>query len=261
MCQVSGCTEPIRVRVRQLCRSHYNRWYRYGDPSFSPMEERATCKICSAPTTKRTTGPRSTYCSAQCRREANKERSAARARELRAERAQQRPPRQCAHCGELFTGHGRLLYCQPRCSRAACHARADQCGETGCERPIRARGLCGMHYNRSRRASGEDASRCVWNDARRDQYHKRRAQKAGTSSSGRSVALVEITARDKNRCHLCRKRVSSKPWPHPLSASLDHVVPLSQGGDHTPENVRLAHLRCNVSKGNRGGNEQLMLIG
>lgn len=42
---------------------------------------------------------------------------------------------------------------------------------------------------------------------------------------------------------------------------MDHVIPLTKGGNHELANVRLAHLRCNVSKGNRGGNEQLLLIG
>lgn len=48
-----------------------------------------------------------------------------------------------------------------------------------------------------------------------------------------------------------------------MSVSLDHVVPLSQGGAHDPANVQLAHLTCNVRKGaqlvERG--EQLMLTG
>lgn len=36
-----------------------------------------------------------------------------------------------------------------------------------------------------------------------------------------------------------------------MSASLDHVVPLSLGGAHTPENTQASHLICNGRKGNR----------
>ncbi|NKT05174.1 hypothetical protein GS485_11095 [Rhodococcus hoagii] len=50
-------------------------------------------------------------------------------------------------------------------------------------------------------------------------------------------------------------------YPHPKSASLDHVIPLSCGGAHDPSNVALAHLACNVAKGDRGGGEQLFLFG
>jgi 5-methylcytosine-specific restriction endonuclease McrA len=75
--------------------------------------------------------------------------------------------------------------------------------------------------------------------------------------------FATIAERDRWRCHLCRKAVSRKlrGTSRPLSPSLDHVVPLSKGGAHDPANVRLAHLRCNLSKGNRGGGEQLSLIG
>lgn len=33
-----------------------------------------------------------------------------------------------------------------------------------------------------------------------------------------------------------------------MSASLDHVVPLSKGGDHTRSNSVVAHLICNIRK-------------
>jgi hypothetical protein len=87
-----------------------------------------------------------------------------------------------------------------------------------------------------------------WNDRRRDNYHRRRATQH-QAATGRPVRLSEIRERDGHRCHICREPVPSAPYPHPLSASLDHVVPLSRGGIHDPDNVRLAHLKCNVEKG------------
>jgi 5-methylcytosine-specific restriction endonuclease McrA len=54
-----------------------------------------------------------------------------------------------------------------------------------------------------------------------------------------------IFARDANRCQYCGKR-----WPtHVLS--LDHVIPRSQGGQSTWENVVCSCLDCNVRKGGR----------
>jgi 5-methylcytosine-specific restriction endonuclease McrA len=39
---------------------------------------------------------------------------------------------------------------------------------------------------------------------------------------------------------------------HPLAFTLDHLIPLSRGGDLTdPANARSAHRRCNSSRGNR----------
>jgi 5-methylcytosine-specific restriction endonuclease McrA len=36
-----------------------------------------------------------------------------------------------------------------------------------------------------------------------------------------------------------------------MSVSLDHVIPLSRGGNHEPGNVQCSHLACNVRKGAR----------
>lgn len=72
----------------------------------------------------------------------------------------------------------------------------------------------------------------------------------------------EVFERDKWRCQVCRHKISPKTkWPHPRSASLDHIIPLSERGPHSRANTRLVCFACNVSRGNRGGNEQLMLIG
>lgn len=256
MCQVSGCTEPIRVLERGLCQAHYNRWYRYGDPLGGP-DEVSECLQCGVPTPKPPVGPRSSYCTRMCRRRAEYQRLKATGYYTERADAQKSANRarisRCQHCdAEMIGARSDAKYCSPKCSR---DGQPKGCATVGCEKPLRAKGLCNYCYRKGR---GEKPP--VWNDARRDAYHRRRALKAGTSN-GKPVRLADIRERDGNRCHLCSKKVSARPWPHPLSASLDHVIPLSLDGEHTPENVRLAHLRCNVEKGNGGGNEQLLLIG
>lgn len=114
---------------------------------------------------------------------------------------------------------------------------------------------------REARASGKAWAQTPWNDRRKNNGHVRRARKRN-ASVGAPVLLAEIAERDGWRCHICRKRVGRKiAWPHPRSASLDHLVPLSKGGSHDPANVCLAHLGCNNSKGNRAVGEQLLLVG
>lgn len=49
-------------------------------------------------------------------------------------------------------------------------------------------------------------------------------------------------------------------FPDPKSPSIDHVVPLAEGGTHDPANLRLTHLGCNARRQARGGNEQLALV-
>lgn len=71
----------------------------------------------------------------------------------------------------------------------------------------------------------------------------------------------EIFSRDKWICQICYKRVNKRyRFPHPMSASIDHVTPVTKGGPHTRQNVVLAHLRCNISKGNRSVIQQQRLF-
>jgi 5-methylcytosine-specific restriction endonuclease McrA len=59
----------------------------------------------------------------------------------------------------------------------------------------------------------------------------------------------EIYQRDKGICQLCHVKINQRlKWPHPFSFSIDHIVPLSQGGEDAPRNVVSVHLRCNLSK-------------
>jgi 5-methylcytosine-specific restriction endonuclease McrA len=45
------------------------------------------------------------------------------------------------------------------------------------------------------------------------------------------------------------------------SPTIDHVIPVSQGGTDDLANLKLAHMICNAKKGKFGGNEQLLLVG
>ncbi len=54
-----------------------------------------------------------------------------------------------------------------------------------------------------------------------------------------------LFARDGNRCQYCGKRFPT------TELSLDHIVPRSQGGTNSWENIVCACIRCNVKKGGR----------
>lgn len=77
-------------------------------------------------------------------------------------------------------------------------------------------------------------------------------RRAAVRISTELVIRAEVYARDEWTCRLCGLSVQADlKWPDPGSPSLDHIVPLSRGGGHTYANVQLAHLRCNLVKGNR----------
>lgn len=91
----------------------------------------------------------------------------------------------------------------------------------------------------------------------REHNQRRRAWKKGAIVE--KFSNLDIYKRDKWKCGICGGKVNKHlKYPHPLSPSLDHIVPLSRGGSHIPENVQLAHLRCNLSKGSKTGFTKLL---
>ena len=240
-CSVEGCAGV--VCARGYCRRHYNLWHKHG--TATPPE--AECMDCGAGL-GRPQG-RSRYRCPACREAYRRTYDAERSRRLTGEgaRRKERVPRDCYVCGEKTppTSHERR-----KCTRCLRDSHSRPCSEPDCERPVRARGVCSMHYKRLMRASGAWEPE-PWSDRRRNNYHARRALKAG-SSSGEPFANSDVFERDGWVCGLCSEPVSPDvAYPDPLSASLDHVVPLSLGGAHSLENVQLAHLSCNVRKGAR----------
>jgi 5-methylcytosine-specific restriction endonuclease McrA len=62
----------------------------------------------------------------------------------------------------------------------------------------------------------------------------------------------EIFKRDDYTCQLCSLPiVMSLIFPHRMSSTIDHIVPLAVGGTHEPANVQAAHFACNAAKGAR----------
>jgi 5-methylcytosine-specific restriction endonuclease McrA len=63
-----------------------------------------------------------------------------------------------------------------------------------------------------------------------------------------------IFARDNNQCQFCGKKFPTS------ELSLDHVIPRSQGGQTTWENIVCACVACNVRKGGRTPREASMAL-
>lgn len=82
----------------------------------------------------------------------------------------------------------------------------------------------------------------------RREKHRRRARKR-TGNRGSSIDLPTVLVRDQYKCGICYKRIPKQyKYPHPLSPSLDHIIPLSKGGSHSWDNVQASHHQCNQKK-------------
>lgn len=67
----------------------------------------------------------------------------------------------------------------------------------------------------------------------------------------------EIWERDGGRCGICRKKIDIQiKWPDRLALAIDHIVPLSKGGEDMPENLQATHAACNGRKNNKGGGQR-----
>ncbi|WP_371612887.1 HNH endonuclease [Streptomyces clavifer] len=77
---------------------------------------------------------------------------------------------------------------------------------------------------------------------------------AGNPRNGRPYRrLVAAQKAHGFPCWLCGHQIGYQlDARHPLSFTLDHLVPLSRGGSLLdPANARSAHRRCNSARGNR----------
>ena len=77
---------------------------------------------------------------------------------------------------------------------------------------------------------------------------------AGNPRNGRPYRRLCTAVRASgDPCWLCGHDIDhTLPATDPWSWTLDHLVPLSKGGDLLdPANARSAHRRCNSARGNR----------
>lgn len=111
--------------------------------------------------------------------------------------------------------------------------------------------ICGRGFQASRRATLYcEMHRGDRGPGRATRYLSHRLRRARLGAPQRAIRLADVYTRDGGVCWICETAVDQElQYPDPFSASLDHVIPLKHGGRHELENVKLAHLRCNVRRG------------
>ena len=66
------------------------------------------------------------------------------------------------------------------------------------------------------------------------------------------IDIADLGRRDAWTCWVCGGAVDAEtPAGSPHAPSVDHVIPRARGGTNDPENLRLAHRRCNGQRGSR----------
>lgn len=121
---------------------------------------------------------------------------------------------ECAECGSLFGSNRKLKYCSAKCKRRSKN-RID---------------------------------------------HLRELRIRTNGKVDRSITLEKLIRKEKNVCYLCGGQCDSNDFiiddrgsfivgrNYP---SIEHVIPVSKGGTHSWDNVKLAHHYCNTIKNDK----------
>jgi|SRR5688572_22180242 len=211
-------------------------------------------------------------------------------RELRRTQTTVRTCRWCAVPVSVTDSTRTVVTCGPSCSQrptqprlvrtcALCHATYGGGGSRYCSTPcaMEAKRQYDRDYNARRPGrvphhvcgcgtvlplSRHKCDPCIQITRRnRKRADKRRRRAIALGVATERYTLAEIAQRDKRTCQLCRKRVAMRQVvPHPKAPTVDHVLPLADGGDDTRANVQLAHFMCNSMK-REHGTQQLALVG
>jgi hypothetical protein len=161
-----------------------------------------------------------------------------------------------AYCRELYHRRRRAAGFQPR-------PKADPNKKHKRQPRRRTCRICSVEYvvgdgwSNGFHCSDSCVTRAKSDRNRRKNVKRRTARREAPSS----YTLHQVAERDGWRCHICRKRVDQRlSGTHKLGPTIDHLIPLSDGGSDDMQNVALAHRSCNCARG-VGGVVQLMLIG
>lgn len=171
----------------------------------------------------------------------------------------------CARCGIAEKRKGSTLYCEP-CAELVAAGKpalarerriryywANRDRVLAAEKGYRSRpetlAIYTARQRKWRKANPERVKRNIaaWNAANPERLatypQTRRARKLdGFIEEVRSLVVLE---RDDGVCGICGGDVD------PFNFHVDHIIPLSLGGEHSYANVQTAHPLCNQTKGNR----------
>ncbi|WP_356948665.1 HNH endonuclease [Mycobacterium sp. TJFP1] len=242
LCDIDGCERPARSQSAALCGTHYTRWIRYGAavaPAPAPRKKRLCIHCGSVVTSGKAT---TKYCS-DCAKK-------------RVWNANPRRPRrgvvetECTYCAAVIRDlQWRNRKCCDECAKSRDWSRTGLKATATCV-------SCGKEARRGAPRKTDQDYMC--RECRRKRPSTPRsvgghlARARLYKAEYEPVDKMRVFERDGWKCGICGEAVDKDlAWPHRASASLDHVVPLSQGGAHTYSNTRCSHLSCNTQRGNR----------
>lgn len=116
---------------------------------------------------------------------------------------------------------------------------------------------CGKHFSTTNKTKKFCSSPCGKTNSQRRKEVIRRKKLKENGFVDFGISIERLMKRDRKTCYLCNgkcdlndRTVDSMGYVTvgPNYPSIDHVTPVSKGGTHTWDNVKLAHHYCNSLK-------------
>lgn len=241
------------------------------------------CEICG----KEFEGRKKKYCSQECVDEARRVRNRERWRENN--KPKEDVIKECEWCGQTYTVPARNAHIARFCSNE-CNSRSkghipwedwleiqrikgqEQCETTKLrkekekQKKIRTVkcGVCGTRFKtlQFNQKTCSEECRKKWKNRR----HDKRINKK--NNIDKDITLATLYKRDKGICYICGEQTDikdiEKHQTYSIAGdkypSIDHVIPLSKGGLHSWNNIRLACRKCNSIKSNNVTDDVLEIL-
>lgn len=259
-CSFDGCEN--KHSSKGFCDKHYRRWKKSGDPAVTLRKPRGHCTVEGCGNLNNARGMCPTHYQSWLRENGGRISE----HELCAVHGCEKNRTHALHCRTHYNfakKYGDPLYEPPVPTSKKCNGcnerlpleafdRRKNRGEMSflsrCKPCMRKKNLEKQQADRE----AYNAYQRKWASENRD---KRSAIESAQKARRRGVATqrvsrIDIFERDGWICQMCFEPVDKAiKFPHPMSATWDHIIPVSKGGAHSPENLRLAHWHENKAKG------------
>lgn len=237
------CSDVCRHESCLISKRKYAKKKRLKEYKTEIRREVRSCPICGTSFTAEGKGYHRRYCSDKCasRQEHN----------LRNEkRIDNTPTSICPQCGKVFKKHRKKgTYCSQKCYTESLKAKEQT---STCQ-------ICGQEFNQRGHKLKYCSPLCSA-QAQAEVYKRNTLTRRALRKTNGNVETInpkEIFDRDGWRCRLCGKKVAKRLYRtkgtkrYANAPSIDHIIPLSRGGQHTKVNVQCACYLCNCKKGAR----------
>jgi hypothetical protein len=168
--------------------------------------------------------------------------------------------RKCRMCDETFeTTEGRdAIYCSKICSSRSSNRKISNELKKQNLSKVQTCEQCSNDF-RSEVIKKYCSGNCAQRKETAVKELRRRKAISLNGKVDKDITLDKLILKEDNICYLCNKECNKEDFTikqghyvvGPSHPSIDHVHPISKGGTHTWDNVRLAHHLCNSIKSNK----------